>query len=101
MEASATTDRAAARSASANRKALTIGLVNPNGEEKVVNVDLLGVKPAGKATFWTIAGDDPKAFNTVDAQPIAVDLHEVAGVEDAILVRARQIRIGTVTEKDD
>lgn len=25
----------------------------------------------------------------------------VAGVEDAILVRARQIRIGTVTEKDD
>lgn len=25
----------------------------------------------------------------------------VAGIEDAILVRARQIRIGTVTEKDD
>ena len=31
-----------------------------------------GVRPAGKATVWRIAGDDPKAFNTVDQQPIAV-----------------------------
>ncbi len=62
-----------------DRQALTIALVNPNGEQKVVNVDLLGVKPADKATFWTIAGDDPKAFNTVDAQPIAVK--EQGGVD--------------------
>jgi alpha-N-arabinofuranosidase len=59
-----------------DRKALTIGLVNPNGEEKAVKVDLPGVSPAGKATLWTIAGDDPKTFNTVDTQPIAVKQHD-------------------------
>ncbi len=32
---------------------------------------------------------------------VPVQQTTVAGVEDAILVRARQIRIGTVTEKDD
>lgn len=55
-----------------DRKALTISIVNPNGEAQSVKLNLPGVTPAEKATVWTMAGDDPKAFNTVDSQPIAV-----------------------------
>jgi alpha-N-arabinofuranosidase len=69
-----------------DRKALTIGVVNSNGEEKTVAIDLLGIKPAGKVTLWSIAGEDPKAFNTVDSQPIAVK--EQAGVEFAGVLKA-------------
>ncbi len=65
----------------ADRKALTIGVVNSNGEEKTVAIDLPGIQMAGKATLWSIAGEDPKAFNTVDSQPIAVK--EQAGVDFA------------------
>jgi alpha-L-arabinofuranosidase len=55
-----------------DRKALTIGLVNPNADQKVVALNLPGVRPVGKATVWRIAGEDPKAFNTVDKQPVAI-----------------------------
>jgi len=60
-----------------DRKALTLAAVNPNAQEKVVAIDLAGAKPTGTAAVWRIAGDDPKAFNSVDEQPIIVKHHEV------------------------
>jgi alpha-N-arabinofuranosidase len=56
-----------------DRKALTIAAVNPHATGKVVTVELSGGRPNGKATVWSIAGDTPKAFNTVDQQRIAIE----------------------------
>ncbi|NLS93247.1 MAG: alpha-N-arabinofuranosidase [Planctomycetaceae bacterium] len=67
-----------------DRKALTIGLVNPNGQGKDVKVELPGMKPAGKATIWTIAGDDPKAFNTVNEARVAVKKQSEIGFDGTL-----------------
>ncbi|MHB8900649.1 MAG: alpha-L-arabinofuranosidase C-terminal domain-containing protein [Thermoguttaceae bacterium] len=56
----------------ADKKAITIGVVNPNGEGKSIEVAMPDLEPAGKATVWSIAGDDPKAFNSVASQPVAI-----------------------------
>lgn len=56
-----------------DRTAITIGFVNPYADEKTVNLDLPGVRPSGEATRWQIAGSDPKAFNTVEASPVAIE----------------------------
>ncbi len=77
-----------------DRKTLSIGLVNPNGQEKAVRIDLPGVTPAGKATIWTIAGDDPMAFNTVDSQPLAVK--EQPGVDIGGVLKAARYSVTLV-----
>jgi alpha-N-arabinofuranosidase len=56
----------------ADRKALTIGIVNPHAQGKSIALDLQNVTPSGKATLWQIAGDNPQAFNTVEDQPVAI-----------------------------
>jgi alpha-L-arabinofuranosidase len=62
-----------------DRKTLTIGVVNPHEEEKVVNVNLPDVKLSGRATVWRIAGDDSTAHNSVASRPVAIDgPHDIA-----------------------
>lgn len=46
-----------------DRKALTIGIVNPGREAVTVPVDIGGVTLAGTGRRWEIAGDDPMRFN--------------------------------------
>jgi len=42
------------------------------------------MKPAGKATIWTIAGDDPKAFNTVNEARVAVKKQSEIGFDGTL-----------------
>jgi alpha-L-arabinofuranosidase len=67
-----------------DRRTLTIGLVNPHDEKKVVAVEVPGIKPTGKATMWRIAGDDPKAFNTVESQPVSIEQQGNLDASDTI-----------------
>ena len=67
-----------------DRKALTIGLVNPHADEKTLAMDLPGIKPSGKATVWSIAGDDPKAFNTVDQTNVATSRNDNVDIGDSV-----------------
>jgi len=57
-----------------NRKALTIGIVNPTWDtyQLVINTD--GVEPTGKAKTWIIAGDNPLAYNE-PGRPRDVTIH--------------------------
>ncbi len=46
-----------------DRKALTLGLVNPNRTPKTVELKLAGATPDSAGTSWTIAGDNPALHN--------------------------------------
>jgi alpha-N-arabinofuranosidase len=53
-------------------KAATIGIVNPSGDEKKVQLDLAGANFSENAHVWRIAGGDPNLFNTADKQPVTI-----------------------------
>lgn len=53
-------------------QAVTIGVVNPNGEPQSLRFSLEGIELSPTATVWRIAGDDPKAANSVDDQPVSI-----------------------------
>ena len=67
-----------------DRKAITIGLVNPHDEEKAVTIELPGLEPSGNATVWRIAGEDPEAFNTVAEKPVAVERQDSVLLGDSV-----------------
>jgi alpha-N-arabinofuranosidase len=56
----------------ADRQAITIGIVNPNRAPKGVELKLDGIRPQAKGTGWIIAGDDPAVHNDVDHERIKI-----------------------------
>jgi alpha-N-arabinofuranosidase len=46
-----------------DKKALTIGVVNPRSEAVALKLNLNAVKLTGRAQTWVIAGSDPLAYN--------------------------------------
>jgi len=76
-----------------DRKAITIGIVNPNAEQKALTIGLLGVKPAGKATAWRITGDDPKAFNTVDEARVALEQQDAIDFNGSLEVAGYSVNL--------
>ncbi len=56
----------------ADRKAVTIGVVNPNREPKAVELKLDGIELEAKGTGWVIAGDDPKLHNDANNERIKI-----------------------------
>jgi alpha-N-arabinofuranosidase len=67
VEAPAPLDVAAAWTA--DRKALTIGIVNPTMKPVEVSLDIAGAKLKGGGTGWQIAGSDPMAHNAPGKEP--------------------------------
>jgi len=81
-----------------DRNALTVGIVNPTREPVELALDVKGAAPTGSGRLWTIAGDDPMAYNepgkepelrieetsvsglgrTVQAPPLSVSLYSLA-----------------------
>lgn len=59
----------------ANRKKLTISIVNPTRAAADVPLELAGASLRGTGTRWEIAGDDPMAYND-PGQPPRVVIHE-------------------------
>ncbi|MCF7972649.1 MAG: hypothetical protein K9N55_02425, partial [Phycisphaerae bacterium] len=47
----------------ADKKTLTVGVVNPTAEAVTLSLNLKGVTVSGAARTWVIAGDDPDAYN--------------------------------------
>jgi alpha-L-arabinofuranosidase len=56
----------------ADRKALTIGVVNPNRQSRAVQLKLDGIRLDPKGTGWVIAGDDPATHNDADNERIRI-----------------------------
>ncbi|MBM3878281.1 MAG: alpha-N-arabinofuranosidase [Verrucomicrobia bacterium] len=72
---------------SADRKTLTLGVVNASLEAIEIPLTLRGARLAGTGTRWEIAGSDPKAYNDPD-QPARVVIAEgaVSGLTDRVTV---------------
>jgi len=71
----------------ADRKALTIGIVNPSLKAVEIPLEVKGAKLAGAGTRWQIAGSDPMAFNDPGQPPqVAIEESAVKGVSDKLSV---------------
>jgi alpha-N-arabinofuranosidase len=63
-----------------DKRALTIGLVNPQNLAVPVKVRLSGMRLSGKAQAWTISGDDLMAFNQ-PGEPRKVDIKDAPAAD--------------------
>jgi alpha-N-arabinofuranosidase len=71
----------------ADRKTLTLGVVNPSLKSVAIQLEVHGAKLAGTGTRWEIAGSDPQACND-PGRPPSVTTNEtpLAGVSDTLTV---------------
>jgi alpha-N-arabinofuranosidase len=68
-----------------DRKALTVAIVNPTENKYELSMDLKGVKPTGKGTFWLISNSDPMAFNDPGKEPVVViDEKQLADISNTL-----------------
>jgi alpha-N-arabinofuranosidase len=56
----------------ADRKAITLAVVNPNRESKTIELKLDAIQPQAKGTGWIIGGDDPKLRNDENNERIKI-----------------------------
>jgi alpha-L-arabinofuranosidase len=77
-----------------NKKALTIGVVNPTYDTYKLKLDLKAVTAAGKARSWLIAGDDPMACND-PGQPrkVTIEPGETADLTGIITIEPLSITL--------
>lgn len=60
-----------------DRKALTLGIVNPTDEQMSLRFAVAGAALTGRGRCWTIAGADPMAYNE-PGKPLNVSIVETA-----------------------
>ncbi|MFH1371454.1 MAG: beta-L-arabinofuranosidase domain-containing protein [Planctomycetota bacterium] len=77
-----------------DRKALTIGVVNPTASQHTLAIDLKGVNVADKARQWIITGTDPLAHNEPGKEPeIVVEEKAVEGLSNKLTVPGYSVSI--------
>jgi len=76
----------------ADKKALTVAVVNPTKETAQLKLNLSSVKLAGKAQTWVIAGDDPLAYNQ-PGEPRKVDIRDAGAMDLAGVVSVKPLSI--------
>ena len=52
-----------------DRKALTVAIVNPTRQKRVLALNVIGFRPAGSARLWQLYGPDPMAYNEPGKPP--------------------------------
>nr|MCU0982357.1 hypothetical protein [Pirellulaceae bacterium] len=62
---------------SADRKTLTLGVVNPSLQPAEIPLTVSGATLAGSGTRWQIAGTDPQAYND-PSDPDRLKIEEAA-----------------------
>ncbi|MDX9973738.1 MAG: alpha-L-arabinofuranosidase C-terminal domain-containing protein [FCB group bacterium] len=68
-----------------DRKAITVGVVNPTREAQELPFNLQGAKLTGKGRVWSISGPDEMAYNHPGEAPkVTVVEQEISGVERSI-----------------
>ena len=71
-----------------DRSQLTISVVNPNGTEATLPLDLTGVKLAGEGKMYQLAGEDPMAYNDPEEPGNLEVLEKTVEVGDSLTVPA-------------
>ena len=77
-----------------DRRALTIGVVNPMAEEVEAPIDLKGAKLTGKGRLWLITHPDPMAYNEPGKEPkVLIREITVSRISDKLRVPALSISL--------
>jgi len=78
----------------ADKKAITIGIVNPTEAAYDVTLMLKGASLTGRGRCWTIAHDDPMAYNEPGQAPkVAIVGESVSGLSDTLDSPAYSVRL--------
>ena len=76
----------------ADKKALTVAVVNPTKDAAQLKLNLGSLKLAGKAQTWVIAGDDPLAYNQ-PGEPRKVDIRDAGAADLAGVVSVKPLSV--------
>ncbi len=83
-----------------DRKALTIGVVNPTAKEHELVIDLKGVKITGIGRQWIITGTDPLACNEPGKEPqVVIEEKTIEGLSDKLTVPGLSVSIFELAAK--
>ncbi len=76
------------------RKAITIGVVNPTRRAVDVPVSIKGAAPAGGGRCWTCAGDDPLLYNEPGKPPqVTIDESEIAEFRGSLSIKPISVQL--------
>ena len=68
-----------------NRRALTIGVVNPTKQERELMIDLRGARFRRSGKLWRIAHSDPMAYNEPGEEPnVVIEEEPITGVSETL-----------------
>jgi alpha-N-arabinofuranosidase len=82
----------------ADRKALTIGVVNPTEQEQTLPMKVQGATLTGSGKVWLISHTDPMAYNEPGKEPnVAIKEKLVDGVSDRLTVPPYSINLYELT----
>ncbi len=78
----------------ADKKAITVGIVNPTEAAYDVTLDLEAAELTGEGDCWTIANDDPMAFNDPGQAPkVTIEEEPVSNVSNTLTSPAYSVRL--------
>jgi uncharacterized protein len=78
----------------ADRKAITIAIVNPTDKQRDLPIELKGVKAADKGKLWVITGTDPLAHNVPGKEPmVTIEEKPVDGLSNKLKSPALSISL--------
>ncbi len=70
-----------------DRKAITIGVVNPTEQEQQITMDLKGAQLAGTGKLGLIANSDPQAYNDPGEEPkVVIEEKQLSNVTNTLTV---------------
>jgi len=83
-----------------NRKALTIGIVNPTKRQLDLALDIKGADLTGRGRCWQIAGSDPMAYNEPGKKPnVVIEKEQLSGVSKRLSVPPLSISLYKLTAR--
>ena len=78
----------------ADRKALTIAVINPTEKRHELPMELKGAKISGKGRLWQIVHTDPMAYNEPGKKPnVVIEEKPVSGISNKLSVPALSINL--------
>ena len=84
-----------------DRKALTLGIVNPTENELELPMELKGAQLTGKARLWQIAHTDPMAYNEPGKEPnVTIKEKTVSKISRKLSVPPLSINLYELPTKD-
>ncbi|MHC4426336.1 MAG: alpha-L-arabinofuranosidase C-terminal domain-containing protein [Planctomycetota bacterium] len=84
-----------------DRKALTVGVVNPTEQEQQLTMGLKGARLTGKGRLWLITHTDPMAYNEPGKElNVAIEEKPVTGISDKLSLPPLSISLYKLATRD-